>query len=45
MVAHYIETQKILDICEEAVRRKGMWVYKWWWEKEGLDLEGVREAA
>ena len=40
MVAQYIVTRPILDLCEEAVQRPGTQFYKSWWEQEGLDLEG-----
>ena len=44
-VAHYIVTRTTLDLCEEAVPRSCMQVSKQWWEQEGLDLVGAREAA
>ena len=44
MVVQYIETQTILDLFEETVRMPGGWVAKWWWEQEGLDLEGARDT-
>ena len=31
MVAQYIETQLILDLCERYVRRSGAWVSQRWW--------------
>ena len=31
----------ILDLCEDAVCRPGMWVYKSWWEQDGFEMEGV----
>ena len=42
MVAHYIATRPIIDLCEEAVWRPGTWVGKIWWEQEGLDLDRER---
>ena len=40
MVAHYITTKPIMDLCEGVVRRMGTWVSKQWQEQEGLDMEG-----
>ena len=45
MVAHYIATRPIIDLCEEAVWRPGTWVTKRWWDQEVIDLEGEWEAA
>ena len=45
MVAQYIATQPILDLCERSVRRPLAWVSRRWWEKEGLELEGEKERA
>ena len=45
MVAEYIATHPILDLCEEAVQRPGAWVSRRWWEQEGIDLAGARVAA
>ena len=39
--AHNIKTQPILELCEELVRQKGKRFTKWWWEQEGLDLDGA----
>ena len=44
-VAQYIATQPILDLFERYVRRPGAWVYRRWWDQEGLDLEGETERA
>ena len=32
-------------LCLAAKRRLGPRVAMWWWEQEGLDLEGMRTAA
>ena len=44
-VAQYIVTQPIMDLCNQSVRRPGVWMYRRWWEQEGLDLEGEKERA
>ena len=44
-VAQYIATRPILEIYEKPVRRPGAWVYRQWWDQEGLDLEGVKERV
>ena len=44
-VTQYIATQPILDLCEEMVWSMGTWVAKMWWDQEGLELAGAREAA
>ena len=41
----YIATRPILGLCERSVRRPGAWLSWWWWEQEGLDLEGAKERA
>ena len=45
MVAHYIATRPILDLCKETVLRSGAWVARIWWYQEVLDLEGERAAV
>ena len=47
MVAQYIATQLIPDLCERSDWRPGVRMYRRWWEQEGLELEGKkkREAA
>ena len=45
MVAQYIVTQPILDLCESLVQRPGSWVSRRRWEKEGIDLASARERA
>ena len=44
-VAQYIATRKILDLCEQANWRPGAKVYRRWWEKFGIDLEGAKKRA
>ena len=45
MVAQYIVTRPILDLCERSDRRPGAWVSRRWWEQDILDLEGTKERA
>ena len=45
MVAQYIATRPILDLCERSVWRPGAWVSRRWWEREGIDLGGERERV
>ena len=40
--AQYIATGPIMYLCLEAERRPGTRVFKKWWEKDVLDLEGTR---
>ena len=42
MVAQYITMRPILDLCEQAAQRPGARVSWWWWEQDGLDLEGAQ---
>ena len=44
-IAQYIATKPIMDLCLAAKRRPGPRVAMRWWEKEGLDLEGMWTAA
>ena len=44
-VAQYIATRPIIDLCLAEKRRLGPRVSMWWWENEGLDLEGMRIEA
>ena len=34
-----------MDLCLAAERRMGSMVSNWWWDQEGLELEGMRMAA
>ena len=43
--AQYIATRTVLDLCEETVRRYGVWFSRIWWEQEGLDLSRTRAAV
>ena len=45
MVAEYISTRPILDLCEDVERRPGTQFSKWWWDQEGLNLAGERTAT
>ena len=44
-VAQYIITRPIMDLCMAEERRPGTRVSRRWWEKERLELEGMRTAA
>ena len=44
-VAQYIMTRPILGLIEQYFWRPGDWFSRWWWEQEGIGLEGVRERA
>ena len=45
MVAQYIATRLILDLCERATQRMGARVSRRWWEQVGIDLEAAKERA
>ena len=45
MVAQYIATQPILDLCERATHRPGVRVFRRWWEQAGINLEGGKEEG
>ena len=47
MVAQYIATRPIMELCERSAGRPGRRVFRRWWEQDGLYLEGgeKREAA
>ena len=45
MVAKYIATRPILDLCERATWRPGAQVSQRWWEQARIDLEGARKQA
>ena len=45
MVAQYIATQPILDLCKRSDQRPGERVSRRWWEQDGLDLEGEKKRA
>ena len=42
MVAQFIATRPILDLCEKAIRRPGARVPRKWWEQTGIDWKGAR---
>ena len=42
MIAQYIATRTIMDLCEELVRRLGKRVSKQQWQHEVLDLVGAQ---
>ena len=41
-VTQFIDTQSLLDLCEETERTPGAQVVVRWWEQAGLDLKGSR---
>ena len=43
MVVQYITTQSIMDLCEVSVQSIGSWVSWWWWDKEGINLQGAND--
>ena len=45
MVAQFIATRPILDLCEKATRRPGAQVARRWWEQSEIDWKGARERA
>ena len=45
MVAQYVSTKSLLDLCEVMERAPGSQVGMWWWEQEDINLTGSREAA
>ena len=45
MVAQYIATRPILDLCKRPARRPGARVSRRWLEQDGLDLEGPKKRA
>ena len=45
LVAQFIATQPILDLCKKAEIRPGAQVPRGWWEQTGIDWKGVREKA
>ena len=44
-VSLFIANRPIIDLCMVVERRIGSRKDKWWWKKDGLDLEGMRKAA
>ena len=44
-VTQYIATQPIMDLCEQATRRPGARLSRWWWEQAGIDLEKAKKRA
>ena len=45
VVAQYIATLLLLDLCKATERKQRAWVGIWWWEQAYIDLEGSREMA
>ena len=39
MVAQYIDTQPLLDLCEGVTQREGAQVTMRWWDQTGIDWE------
>ena len=44
-VARYIAVRSLLDLCEGSERDPGARVSIRWWEQEGIDISGAREAS
>ena len=44
-VTQFITTRPIMDLVLAALCRPGSRVANQWWEKEGLDFEGMRTVA
>ena len=38
MLAQFIVTTTILDLCLEVEHQTGAWVEKRWWKKEGINI-------
>ena len=45
MVAQYIATQPIFDLCELANQQPGARVSQRWWEQAGINLEVAKKRA
>ena len=44
-VAQFIATRPIMKLCMAEEQSLGPRLAKWWWDKGGMDLEGMRMAA
>ena len=45
MVAQYIATRSILDLCERYARRPGERVSRQWWEQARIYFEGAKKNS
>ena len=45
MVAQYIGTQSLMELCEATDRNQGARVEMRWWEQAGIDMRGKMETA
>ena len=45
MVAQFLSTSPILNLCMVEERIKGSMMSKRWWEQDRVDVEGMRTAA
>ena len=45
MVAQYIATRPLLDLCERATHRSGARVSRRWWDQKKIDLGMGKEQA
>ena len=43
-ISQYIATSPILELCLAVERKLGLQIPKCWWEQDGMDWEGEREA-
>ena len=42
MVAQYIATSPIMDLCLAAERKPGLQLSRLWWEQPAMDILGIR---
>ena len=40
-VKQFITTRPIVDLCMAEKQRLGSRISKWWWEQDGVDVEGT----
>ena len=45
MVAQYVATRPLMDLCERSSRRPWSRVSRRWSEQAGIDLEGAKKRA
>ena len=45
MVAHYIATRPLLDLCEQTTRRGGARVFRRLWDQKGIDWDLAKARA
>ena len=42
MVAQYIATHPIMELCLEAYRKPGLRLYRLWWDQPALDILRIK---